>query len=170
MNEIQGPFERMVLGADELPYCVASEERRKEMAERIKFIELWDLYDRKTGRLICRIRVNGVDWVKDDDRMYTSRISPDGWAFAAFLYAYFEEELKKLNSEKFFGLSFYGGSPKYHKYYIPGDTINLDGACGSWNMRRILYAIGFFLEETSEWGGVTTYKFHARQMQQKGEK
>lgn len=74
-----------------------------------------------------------------------------GTVLAGFIERHFPEELKRLNSDDFYGLSFWNPKTrKHHKTYRDGDTVHLDGGCGWSSMERILNKIGFYLRFISE--------------------
>ena len=77
-----------------------------------------------------------------------------GTAFGQFLMLHFMEELKKLNSEEFYGLSHYNPNKtknRYQKKSSKNTRTHVDGACGFNCMVDILNRIGFdlvFVKET----------------------
>ena len=69
-----------------------------------------------------------------------------GIVLADFIKLHFENELKRLNSKEFYGLSFLNPETKKHcERYQQGYKICLNGACGFESMQAILNKIGFTL-------------------------
>jgi len=69
-----------------------------------------------------------------------------GTCFADWLELDYLDRLKKLNSDDFYGLSFYkplkSGKGRYLKRYSKGCAIRLDGACGINSVFNVAQAIG----------------------------
>ena len=85
-----------------------------------------------------------------------------GTVLADFIKLHFENELKRLNSKEFYGLSFWNPeSKKYHKRYQQGYKICLNGACGFECMQSILNKIGFKLKLISECANEIVYVIEA---------
>ena len=73
-----------------------------------------------------------------------------GTVLAAFIREYFPEQLKKMDSGKHYGLTFWdpngkGVRGRYLKHYKEGCKFYLDGACGFREMEHFLKEIGFYL-------------------------
>ena len=117
-------------------------ERKQFLLDNWKFTTLnfkWS----KSG--VCRI----YDIRSDKTRFYAGGYGYDkkGTCLAEFMNHYFNDELKKLDSSKFYGLTHYN---KKTNKRIKKSTINtstyLDGACGFESMTPVLEKIGFKLE------------------------
>lgn len=85
-----------------------------------------------------------------------------GVVLADFIKLHFAEELKYLDSDDFYGLSFWNPEiQKCHRFYREGDIVRLDGKCGFDNMERILNKIGFSLRFIGESRSESTYMVNA---------
>jgi macrodomain Ter protein organizer (MatP/YcbG family) len=82
-----------------------------------------------------------------------------GHAFGQWINTMFQSELKKLNSEEFYGLNHYNSNrkPRFQKYASKHTKTYVDGACGFDCMRRIIEKIGFSLEFVCETNWETIY-------------
>ena len=81
-----------------------------------------------------------------------------GTVLGQFLMSHFGDELKKLSSKDFYGLTHY--DKKYHKYRVkptPNTKTYVDGACGFNCMRDILLKIGFRMRYVQESNNSLTY-------------
>ena len=82
-----------------------------------------------------------------------------GTALGRLMAHYFGNELKRLNSSKFYGLSHYNTKTnKYQKTASKHTRTSVDGACGFSSMERILNKIGFGLEWITETKHEIIYK------------
>jgi hypothetical protein len=85
-----------------------------------------------------------------------------GTALGRLMAHYFGNELKRLNSSKFYGLSHYNTQRnKYQKTASKHTRTSIDGACGFSSMERILNKIGFALEFITETKDEIIYKLKA---------
>lgn len=85
-----------------------------------------------------------------------------GTVLADFIKLHFENELKRLNSKEFYGLSFWNPETKKQcKRYRQGNKICLNGACGFEPMQAILDKIGFKLKFISECANEIVYVIEA---------
>ena len=67
-----------------------------------------------------------------------------GTALAELINHYLKDEIKKLNSSKFYGLNHYNTkTKKYNKRANKNTKTSVNGACGFDCMKSILYKIGF---------------------------
>jgi hypothetical protein len=143
--------------------CIIPAARRKEIAERIRYLEFrWSTSRGYAtyGYTLCSIWVNGTEKIAA-----TCGVGYDlaGVVLGGFIKEYFEEYLKKLDPGVYYGLSFYDAKKKKHrKHYNPGNTVYLDGACGFRSMQAILHALGFTIEQTINKANVSIYQFNSR--------
>ena len=117
-------------------------EREKFLLDNWRFKTLNFKFSRSG---VCRI----YDKRSDKTRFYAGGYGYDkkGTCLAKFMNHYFNNELKKLDSSKFYGLTHY--NKKTNKQLKKGNTNTisyLDGACGFESMTPILEKIGFKLE------------------------
>jgi len=86
-----------------------------------------------------------------------------GTAFARLIAHYFGNELKRLDSSKFYGLNHYNGKArKYQRRASKHTSTSIDGACGFSSMERILNKIGFGLEFITETKHEIIYKLNVK--------
>jgi len=86
-----------------------------------------------------------------------------GTAFGRLIAHYFGEELKRLDSSKFYGLSHYNNKTrKSQKRASKHTRTTIDGACGFSSMERILNKIGFGLEFITETKHEIIYKLKVK--------
>lgn len=145
--------------------CIIPAARRKEIADTFRYLEFQWSTSRgyaTYGYTLCSIWVNGTEKVAA-----TCGLGYDlaGVVLGEFIKEYFKEDLKKLDPEVYYGLSFYDAKKKkkkYRKHYNPGNTVYLDGACGFRNMQAVLHALGFTIERTVNKTNVSIYQFNAR--------
>ena len=127
------------------------EQKRKFLQENWKFETMifnWS----KNG--VCRM----YDKRSNKTQFYAGGYGYDkkGTVLGNFINHYFGEELKKLNSAKYYGLTHYNTKSKYNhkRTYLKRATKNtksyVDGGCGFDCMERILKKIGFNLKYISE--------------------
>ena len=69
-----------------------------------------------------------------------------GTAFGEWIQDNFQDRLKKIDAEKYYGLKFYSKDYKSHQTYQTDDKISLDGACGFSSMEKIAKAIGIKID------------------------
>ena len=84
-----------------------------------------------------------------------------GTAFGRFIAHYFSDELKRLDSDKFYGLRHYNTkTQKSQKRASKHTTTSIDGACGFSSMERIFEKIGFCLDFITETKHEIIYKIN----------
>jgi len=103
---------------------------------------------------VCRL----YDRRDDQTKFYAGGYGYDkkGTVLGDFINTFFSEELKKLDSSKFYGLSHYNRNAKsnkrrFLKYASKNTCSYVDGGCGFNCMVDILFKIGFkmpFVQET----------------------
>lgn len=92
------------------------------------------------GYNICSLYVNGKKAYSCNGGGY----SMDGTCLGDWMEKEFQDELKTLDVEKYYGL----------RKYDDGDVIYVDGACGFSSMKRILEALGWELQKIQVSGDV----------------
>jgi len=86
-----------------------------------------------------------------------------GTAFGRLIAHYFGNELKRLDSSKFYGLTHYNNKTrKSQKRASKHTNTSIDGACGFSSMERILNKIGFGLEFITETKHEIIYKLKVK--------
>lgn len=86
-----------------------------------------------------------------------------GTCLSQLINYYFKDELKKLNADKFYGLSHYN-----YKYFKPNKRAgkntrsSVDGGCGFDCMQKILNKIGFKMKFVYETNKSTMYTLNAK--------
>tara|TARA_Y100000593_G_scaffold64856_1_gene119533 strand:- start:94 stop:504 length:411 start_codon:yes stop_codon:yes gene_type:complete len=108
----------------------------------------------------CRI----YDFRGDFTKFYAGGYGYDkqGTCLAKLMNYYFSDELKKLNSDKFYGLSHYNSKTcKYQKRASKNTRSSVNGACGFESMRTILNKIGFKLTFIYEDNNCNIYRLEA---------
>ncbi len=120
---------------------------KKERLEKIgleKVIEFkWSVSRGHTtyGYGICRVYVEGQ---KTKYAVNGGGYDMRGAAFSGWIKDVFSDELKKLDSSKFYGLYFWNEKTKKHqKRYSKNCQAYLDGACGFNCMESILHHLGY---------------------------
>ncbi|MBO7327596.1 MAG: hypothetical protein J6W00_02355 [Lentisphaeria bacterium] len=127
-----------------------SYKEREEFCNLISTLEFrWTISrERDTyGYNICSLWINGVEKVAST---CGGGCDMKGTVLAAFIREYFPEQLKKMDSGKHYGLTFWdpngkGVRGRYLKHYKEGCKFYLDGACGFREMEHFLKEIGFYL-------------------------
>ena len=86
-----------------------------------------------------------------------------GTVLGHFIKEHFAEELKKLDSSKFYGMGFYNSKRKdrNQKRWSKDCSIWIDGACGWNSMESILNKIGFKIPYVAETKATTTHILRA---------
>jgi hypothetical protein len=124
---------------------------KKERQEKIGFEKViefkWSVSrGRDTyGWSVCRLYIDGqkTKYAVKGRGGYDMQ----GEAFSGWIKKMFPEELKKLDSSKFYGLSFRNEkTKKYQKRFSKNCRMFLDGACGLSCMWKIMYHIGYCME------------------------
>lgn len=105
---------------------------------------------------VCRL----YDMRGNKTHMYAGGYGYDksGTVLGQFLMEFFPEELKKLSSKEYYGLTHY--DKKFNKNRIKPTSNTktyVDGACGFSSMRDILNKIGFDLKFVKETNNTLTY-------------
>ena len=86
-----------------------------------------------------------------------------GTALGRLIAHYFGNELKRLDSSKFYGLNHYNNKTrKYQKRASKHTSTSIDGACGFSCMRDILNKIGFGLQFITETKNEIIYKLNVK--------
>jgi hypothetical protein len=109
---------------------------------------------------VCRI----YDLRGDKTKFYAGGYGYDkqGTCLAGLMNHYFNDELKKLDSGKFYGLHHYNSkSYKRQKRSSKHTRSYVDGACGFESMRTILNKIGFKLTFVYEDNSSNIYRLEA---------
>ena len=106
---------------------------------------------------VCRI----YDFRGEKTKFYAGGYGYDkqGSCLAGLLNHYFKDELKKLNSSQFYGLTHYNA--KYHKQQKTSSKHTksyVNGACGFDCMRTVLNKIGFKLKFVYEDNNCNMYR------------
>ncbi len=106
------------------------------------------------GYNICSLWVDGRKVSSCNGGGYDMK----GTALANWIQEKFKEEVKKLNSAKYYGLHFYNKKTrKHHDRFRKGYSFWLDGACGFDSIKRILNALGYKLIFADETRNSSTY-------------
>lgn len=123
---------------------------KKERQEKIGFEKViefkWSIsrgYN-TYGDTICRVYIDGQ---KTKHAASGGNYDLRGDAFSCWIKETFADELKKLDSSKFYGLSFLNKKTrKYQKRFSKNCRVYLDGACGFDCMKTILHHLGYELK------------------------
>ena len=110
---------------------------------------------------VCRI----YDKRDDKTSFYAGGYGYDkkGTCLAEFMNHYFNDELKKLNSKDFYGLTHYNKKTNKRLKRANKDTTSyLDGACGFESMTPVLNKIGFVLDFILESNNNIVYKLKSK--------
>lgn len=96
------------------------------------------------GYNICSLWINGKKAYSCNGGGYDMV----GTCFGEWLQDNALDEIKKLSTVDFYGISFYcQAENKRHQTYQDGDSVTLDGACGFSSMQRIATACGYTIHE-----------------------
>lgn len=139
------------------------QERESHKLNGARLIAKWTVSrGRDTyGYNICSLYVNGVKQHSCCGGGYDMT----GTVIGNFIQSNFPEQIKKLRSDKFYGLTFSkvykNRSYRRFKRYSEGMKFYVDGACGSSSMEDILRKIGFRLEYIHGSTNETIYKLRA---------
>ena len=85
-----------------------------------------------------------------------------GTVLGHLINKYFYNEIRKLNSDDFYGLTHYGKNYRHLKNASKFGTSHVDGGCGWESMVRILNKIGFDVKYLTETKKSTTYQLTIR--------
>ncbi len=115
-------------------------------------------YTRPDYHPVYVLYVNGTPAVRFVNKRDYLSVDYAGVCLGEWIRVAFSEDIKRLDSHKFFGLSFYDEEQKRsNKCYCPGNVVQVDGACGFDAMNRILRAIGFRAEYKGHKGNDSFY-------------
>lgn len=123
---------------------------KKERQEKINFEKViefkWSVsrgYN-TYGYNICRVYIDGQ---KTKHAVNGGGYDMRGAAFSGWIKEIFSDELKKLDSSKFYGLSFWNEkTKKYQKRFSKNCRVYVDGACGFNCMGAILHHLGYTMK------------------------
>ena len=132
-----------------------NKEKRKEFLR--EYWRLSTLCFKWSNNGVCRI----YDFRGDKTKFYAGGYGYDkqGSCLAELINHYFSDELKKLNSSEFYGLTHY--NTKYHKQQKTSSKHTksyVNGACGFDCMTTILDKIGFKLKFIYEDNNCSMYR------------
>lgn len=145
-----------------MKYLLKKNDRMKHELNGMPLYFVWSVSRGKDtyGHNICTLR-EGFKRIKISSTC-GGGYSMCGTVLADFIKLHFNEELKKLNSEDFYGLSFWNPETKKHcKRYRQGNKICLNGVCGFESMQAILNKIGFKLKFISAYPSEDVYVIEA---------
>ena len=123
---------------------------KKERQEKINFEKVIEFKrSMSRGRDTCGDTIYRlyIDGQKTKHAVNGGGYDMRGAAFSGWIKELFFGELKKLDSSKFYGLSFWNErTKKYQKRYSKNCKVYLDGACGLVYMWKIMYHLGYTMK------------------------